>query len=71
MGKFTSPITAGVLLSVTDVSRYEPMGTEEGPKPKIRDDYESLKVRYTLPQSPQPIPETNQSLLLRFPAENF
>ena len=35
------------------------MGTEEGPKPKTRDGYESLKVRYTLPQSPQTIPETD------------
>ena len=28
--------------------RYEPIGTEEGPMPKTRDGYESLKVRRSI-----------------------
>ena len=45
MGNFTFIDHSQVYFSVTDLSSYEPMGTEEGPNPKTRDGYESLKVR--------------------------
>lgn len=42
-GYVTSP-NPFCIISTIDHPSYEPMGTEEGPKPKTRDGYESLKV---------------------------